>query len=76
MQNSTCFYYQATIDRSKTWFVVGVLRNEDHIAFDRSMNPKLGIFEFFVPADQEVRFLQIINYFIAEKLISDFKKIT
>ena len=60
---SVCLYYHARIERAKIWFVVGSLRNEDHVCFERALDKKMNTFEFFVPEGQQVRFLQLMNYF-------------
>lgn len=60
MENEYCLYYQASVNREKTWFVVGALRNEDHLAFERAMENKQDILEFLVPPSQEKSFLEFI----------------
>jgi hypothetical protein len=64
MQKQYCSYYQAQLERTKTWFVVGSLRNEDHIAFERAVDGQVGLFEFLVPQDQEQAFLHLMQYFL------------
>ena len=54
-------YYQVRVDRQKTWFVVGVMRNEDHLAFERTLEGQREILEFFVPRDQEQNFLILME---------------
>ncbi len=61
MNKEYCSYYQARVRVEKTWFIVGVFRNEDHIAFERTLDGDHSILEFFVPVDQEQNFLQIIQ---------------
>jgi|WetSurMetagenome_2_1015567.scaffolds.fasta_scaffold1198522_2 hypothetical protein len=56
-----CSYYQAKVDKEKTWFVVGTFRNEDHVAFERAIEGQTEILEFFVPQDQEDYFLILIQ---------------
>jgi len=56
-----CSYYQAHVLVEKTWFIVGVFRNEDHIAFERTSDDRHDILEFFVPKDQEADFLTLIG---------------
>lgn len=70
-----CTYYQAKVARTKTWFVVAVLRSFEHMAFDRTLNADECIFEFFVPDSMEPYFLQVMHYFEGEGLISDMKKL-
>ena len=61
MEKQYCLYYQARVDRQKTWFVVGVMRNEDHLAFERTLEGQREILEFFVPEDQEQPFLALME---------------
>ena len=61
MKKEYCLYYQAQVNIEKTWFVVGIFRNEDHIAFERTLDNDHSILEFFVPPDQESDFLKIIK---------------
>ena len=42
-----CQYYQAKVNRNKTWFVVGLLRNESHWVFDRTLDKQNELLEFF-----------------------------
>ena len=57
-----CQYYQATVVKKRAWFVSGCFRNEDHVAFARALDGSSTVFEFFVPKDQEERFLALINF--------------
>lgn len=57
-----CEYYQARVKRETTWFVVGCFRNEDHIAFERTLDKQSEILEFFVPKGQEFFFLDLMSY--------------
>lgn len=61
MHKEYCLYYQALVDREKTWFVVGALRNEDHIAFERALENQTDVLEFFVPHCQETFFLELMH---------------
>lgn len=68
-------YYQAQVDPAHGWFFVGALRSFEHLAFDRTLDVSTSTFEFFVPQDNEVFFLDLMNYFIRENIISDLKKL-
>ena len=57
-----CQYYQANVLTKKAWFVSGCFRNEDHVAFVRALDGSSDVFEFFVPDDQEERFLVLAHY--------------
>ncbi len=71
-----CAYYQGYLVREKIWFVVGLLRNEDHICFERALDKTTGLFEFFVPHDQEELFLRIMAYLKGQGCLISFEKIT
>lgn len=76
MANSRyCEYYQAYLKIDKTWLVTGILRNEDHLVFDRTLDIKTGLMEFFVIKDYEDKFLSIMNYFVERGLVSDLRKL-
>lgn len=68
-------YYQAQVDPAHGWFFVGALRSFEHLAFDRTLDVATSTFEFFVPQDNELFFLDLMNYFITENIISDLKKL-
>lgn len=61
MDKQFCSYYQVGLPIEKIWFVVGVFRNEDHIAFERAMPNQPGVLEFFVPTGQEAAFVELIK---------------
>ena len=69
-----CEYYQGYLDREKIWFVVGALRNEDHLCFERTIDKVTNLFEFFVPAGNEQYFLHLMDYFIAQGYVFDLQK--
>jgi hypothetical protein len=72
---SFCSYYQAKVDKPRTWFIVATIRSYDHLCFDRTLDVENGIFEFFVPKDMENDFLKIIKYYQETGIISDLKKL-
>jgi len=57
-----CEYYHAQTLKKKTWFVVGCFRNEDNLVFERTVDLEKSVLEFFVPQDNEERFLDVMNY--------------
>lgn len=71
-----CVYYQAYVQRKDCWFVVAILRSFEHMAFDRTLDPQLSLFEFFVPRAMEQQFLLVMNRFLKSHVISDLKKHT
>lgn len=68
-------YYQAQVDPAHGWFFVGALRSFEHLAFDRTLDVATSTFEFFVPQANEQFFLDIMNYFVTEHIISGLKKL-
>jgi hypothetical protein len=69
-----CQYYTAITNKPKTLFVVGMLRNEENIAFTRTLDTKKSILEFFVPKDTENHFLRIMDYFIRKQYVLKLEK--
>ena len=63
MEEKYCQYYLAQTNKTKTWFVVGALRNEDNIVFERTIDKKDSILEFFVTKGYEDKFLKVMNQF-------------
>lgn len=70
-----CSYYQAQVQRELCWYVTAALRSYEHISFDRTLDPATSLFEFFVPVSTEKPFLALMNYFQAEGLVHNFKKL-
>jgi hypothetical protein len=68
-------YYQARVEKSQTWFVVGVLRSFEHLVFDRTIDKERGIIEYYVPADLEQYFLEVMEYFAAHNIVHDLVKL-
>lgn len=57
-----CSYYQAHIPSKTCWLFVAILRSCEHVAFDRTVDVQGSCFEFFVPAEMEPVFLQIMRW--------------
>lgn len=70
-----CYYYQATLDRPKSWFLVAVLRSFEHLAFDRTLNKEESRFEFFVPENNVEYFLEVMEYMVQEGVVIEFKEL-
>jgi len=68
-------YYQARVERTKCWFLVGALRSFEHVAFDRTLDAHESIFEFFVPPDMEGYFLEIMRYFQDAKIVTSLERL-
>lgn len=69
-----CHYYQAQLNVPYTWFITGVLRNENNIVFERAMDNDSRCMEFFVAPDYEDLFLIIMQYFQENGYILNFEK--
>lgn len=70
-----CLYYQASINKSLTWFFVATFRSFEHIGFDRTYDVEQGIFEFFVPEDLQYDFLFIMKNYEGMKIVSNLKQL-
>ncbi len=73
--NSYCAYYHAHLLRKETLKTVSILKSFDHVCFDRTVDAASGLFEFFVPEDQEQFFLKLMAYFEKEGTVSNLKKL-
>lgn len=72
---SYCKYYQAKVKREKCSFFVAILRSFEHLCFDRTLDKKESLFEFFVPENNQDYFLEIINCFIDLNIVTEFKEL-
>lgn len=70
-----CSYYQAQVQRELCWYVTAALRSYEHISFDRTLDPKTSLFEFFVPHSTEKPFLALMTYFQSEGLVRNLQKL-
>ena len=69
-----CEYFQANVQKEKTWFLSACMRNEENVAFARCLDKKTGIFEFFVPKDQEEIFLETMARIEKMGIVSNLVK--
>ncbi|MFC1842976.1 hypothetical protein ACFLYU_04930 [Candidatus Dependentiae bacterium] len=65
-----CLYYQAQVQRELCWFLVGAIRSYEHMAFDRTIDKKQSIFEFFVPESMKEQFECLMEYFLKTGVIT------
>lgn len=72
---SYCAYYQAQVERSRSLFLVALLRSYEHVSFDRTFDVPNSIFEFYVPEDQEGYFLSVMRAFEQEGIIKSLNKL-
>lgn len=68
-----CAYFQALVTRETTWLFTALLRSNEHLCFDRTIDVSVGRFEFFVPVDNRDRFVALMRGFEALGLISDIQ---
>ena len=71
---SYCIYFQALVEREKTWFLTASLRSFEYLCFDRTIDKKIGRFEFFVPADLKAPFLEVMDFFQQEGIVKDLQE--
>lgn len=69
-----CQYYQALVNVPKTWFIGGIFRSQDYVAFERTLEGTNDIIEFFVPASQEESFLSLMEYLVKHGYVYKFEK--
>jgi hypothetical protein len=72
---SYCIYFQALVEREKTWFLTASLRSFEYLCFDRTIDKKAGRFEFFVPPDLKGQFLEVMDYFQKEGIVKNLQEI-
>jgi len=73
MQES--LYYQAHIERSLCWFVIAALKSFEHVCFDRTLDPEESLFEFYVSPDTKDIFLEVMDYFQKQGLVSNLRQL-
>jgi len=74
-ENLYCLYYQAKVTKHDTGFLTATLRSFEHLCFDRSLHKETCLFEFFVPHKLESYFLQLMNYYQAHGMITEFQEL-
>ena len=74
MTKQYCPYYQATVRRDKIWLVTGILRNEPHWVFDRTLDAEQNVLEFFVAPAYEDKFIDIMDLFTKKGFVSSCEK--
>ncbi|OQA35856.1 MAG: hypothetical protein BWY54_00378 [Candidatus Dependentiae bacterium ADurb.Bin331] len=72
---SVCLYYQAKLERSQVWFIVGILRSYEHLVFERTVDKQSSLFEFFVPIQLERYFLELMALFEKKGMVTDLEKL-
>jgi hypothetical protein len=73
--SSYCLYYQAKVHKPDTGFLTATLRSFEHLCFDRSLDKDTFLFEFFVPAQLEHFFLELMSFYQQQGMIYDLQKL-
>lgn len=74
-QDYYCLYYQAKVSKADTGFLTATLRSFEHLCFDRSLSKEMCLFEFFVPSQLESFFLELMNYYQEQGMVTEFQKL-
>lgn len=69
------FYYQAKVTPERCWFFAAVLRAQEHLCFDRTLDKNTNVFEFFVPRGQVQEFESLMRYFAREGIVSSLAQL-
>jgi hypothetical protein len=56
-----CRYFQAHVVPRECWFVIAVLKAEEHVVFARTLDVKNSILEFFVPDAMIPQFFAVVK---------------
>lgn len=73
-QKLFCSYFQAYVKPQTGWFVVAALKSFDHLCFDRTVNVEESIFEFFVPAEYEHHFIEVMKWMEEQGYVGRLQK--
>ncbi|MDR3647432.1 MAG: hypothetical protein P4L22_07855 [Candidatus Babeliales bacterium] len=72
---SYCIYYQAKVNKAKTWFFVATLRSFENLCFDRTFSVQDEVFELLVPEGLEPDFLKIMKYYQDNLIVTNLEKL-
>jgi len=70
-----CEYYQAQVNVPYTWFIGGLLRSEDNLVFERTLDNNSGTIEFFIPQGLERQFLDLMDCLIRRGYVYSYEKL-
>jgi len=70
-----CQYYQANVNIPYTWFIGGLIRNEDNLVFERTLDNNSGTIEFFIPEGLEKEFCDLMDCLIARGYVYNYQKL-
>ena len=74
MKNNYCAYYTGHVKKETAWLLTAILRGTEHVAFDRTLDKKNSIFEFFVPEAMEPVFLEVAELLKKNHLLLTLEK--
>ncbi|MFT6765890.1 MAG: hypothetical protein ACJAZS_000784 [Alteromonas naphthalenivorans] len=74
MKNNYCAYYVGHVKKETAWLLTAILRGTEHVVFDRTLDKKESLFEFFVPVAMESVFLEVTKYLKKEQLLLTLTK--
>lgn len=74
MKNNYCAYYTGHVKKETAWLLTAILRGTEHVVFDRTLDKKNSIFEFFVPESMEPVFLEVAAFLQKEQLLLTLEK--
>ena len=74
--NDYCLYYQAHIPKHHVLLLVSILKSFDHLCFDRSVDMKQNLFEFFVPKSNQEMFGALMQYFQQKGMVTDLREVS
>ena len=70
-----CLYFQAYIDIKKTVYFVGLLRSlYDHFCFDRTLESKEGLFEFYLVPCYKDSFVSFLEDLKKQNIVLSWKE--
>lgn len=67
-----CIYYHAFLKRESIWLITGILRNEDHWVFDRTLDKNKDLLEFFVAPAYKDMFENYMEFFKEKGLVYEY----
>ena len=67
-------YFQSSVKKELCWLLSSTLKFNEHIAFDRSVDGRSDLFEYFVAPDYEDYFIEMMRELESIGAISNLKK--
>ncbi len=70
-----CAYFQARVVRPRVWFFTATLRSFEHLCFDRTLDKRESVFEFFVPVDAVALFEKLMAWYQEQGIVEYFEQL-